>query len=465
MTSDQRAALRPGRWGALLSMLVLGACGAPVSLDTRPASSSSTATSTSDATDDRTSSGLGSTTSPTSTDLPGVDLPGPGRPGTCPEDCELTLSEAWSWEEGPDDLDPPPTERQISATIRAPNDALVVAENHDGVPWLTRISDAGVVLFSRSIAELDGCNFGQGCEVTDLSITESGRLIVVAQSDITPDLSALHIGQFDLFLATFYWTNWFPLAAYVPDQRPRVGSTFVIDSTRNGVLVVESNEFGNPFTTEALELFIIEESFGLTRVFIDSQPYGDRAWQPWGAMTDDGGIAVALTDTTGARDQGYLVWLDPLDQQPVEVEPLPRPADLVTRGSGYDVLTVGHAAVSQQQVSVYVSRAQPGLPLDWVHTAALPSTSASVPALTIDSAGRAIVATRVTGTEPEDTAIVLSRLDLSGKPEWTTTFPLATDPSERPVFVDADSTDALMLSTLVQGRLHVAKYQQDCRCE
>lgn len=466
MTGDRRGALRPGRWRALLGVLGIGACGAPVSLDTRPASSSSTATSTTDGTDDGTSSGPGAMTSPPSTDLLGADLPAPGRPGTCSADCELTLNEAWSWEEGPDDLDPPPTERQISATIQASNDALVVAERHDGLPWLTRISDAGVVLFSRPIAtELDGCGFGTGCEITDLFITETNKLMVVAESNIAPEFSALQIGQFDLFQATFDWSNWFGLSSYLPDERPRVGSTFAIDSNRTGVLVVESNEFANPFTSEALELFIIEEAFNLTRVFIDSQPYTGSTWRPWGAMTDDGAIAVALTDTTGAQDDGYLVWLEPLDLQPVEVEPLPRPADIVMRGSGYDVFTVGHAAVSQQQVSAYVSRAQPGLPLDWVHTAALPSTSASAPALAIDSAGRAIMATRVTDTEPEDTALMISRLDLDGTPEWTTTLPLAADASARPVFLDADSTDALTISTLVQGRLHVAKYQQDCQCD
>lgn len=465
MAHDQRILRNiAGLAGLAAAAGLLGpACGPGTSLDAQtPAGSSTTGLTTGDTALVDTSDSHRPDPADTSSgpDLPGPDLPDPDPPGSCPADCELVLSEVWRWDEDPASVDPPPAERRITELVRTLNDAIVIAEVRDGLPWLTRVSKSGTLLWSRSLQSEFGC---LSCEITGMVATEDGKLLVAAGGEFGPSFPVVLIGKLELSRGNFEWSNWDFLSQFTVHS-PRTGSLFVFDEVYSGVLVIESNYYGDPYTTEALELFLFETAFFSDRFFIDSQPYSEQPWRPLGRRTADGAIAVALTDTAGSQADGYLVWLDPIEKQPIEVELLPSPADDLVLGASYDALTVGHDAASTRQLSVYVSRAPSSLPLDWVHTQTVPTTSASAPALAVDGTGRPIVATRITGPDPEDAALSLSRLALDGIPEWTTTLPLATDASARPVRLVVDSLDAIELVTLVDGRLHVEKRQQDCQC-
>ncbi|MCA9705037.1 MAG: hypothetical protein KDK70_04195 [Myxococcales bacterium] len=438
------------------ALAMLMACGSLVSLDPpEPSSSGSTATGSSGTSTSTSADGSTTVTPADSTTAATPDLP---PPGSCPQGCALELNQVWSWDAEPLPADPLPVERSISAIVRTLDDEFVIADHRDGQPWISRVTNDGVELWSIP-ADLS-CD----CRITSLAITDDGQLLVGAEGTFFGRTNVFAIARYDLFLPSLEWLTWDILYQFT-EHPPRVGSIVTIDDAFVGLLVVEADIFGDPTTHETLELLLFQERSFWSRFPIDSQPYSEVAWRPLGRTTPNGGLVVGLTDTSGSQDDGYLVWLGPGGAAPIAVEPLPSPPEAMDLGAGWTTFVAGHERSSPREVSLHVSRTLSVLPLDWTHTESIPTTSDRTPALVADCEGGAIAALRVTTGPTEPPALALVRVADDGSLSGSTTLPIPADAAAQPVFLALDSKDDLMIATLVEGELHLEKHSRGCQCD
>lgn len=430
------------------------ACGPTVSLDASPpraSSSSGDAPVSSSADTQGTSGSTGSTQASTAADDDPIDDL-PPLPGECAPGCEVDLPITWTWD---DEVSDP--EQWLSTMLALPDGGWVVATSLLGFPQLTKITAEGELAWSVP-ASLD-CN----CEILDLALYPSGKLAVLGQGSFDSFYQVLALGRFDLQTQDFEWKAWDTIYGtnVIP---PTVGSVIPLDDVYTVMLVTEASEFSRWSSQEWIEIFVYENEYAANYVVLDSKTIDTPSPPPRGRGLSDGSVVMTLPDPNEA--QSYVVWLDREDLLPFDGVLVPGVPEAMAERLDDELVMAGHLDFSSQQVILQASGVSHG-EQPWVFSDGVLTTTSSAPALTVDSSGSAIVAMHATAGTPEDPrggTVQLVRLR-DGTEVWSTSIPLSLQTSSHPVAIDATVDDGLVLAGIVDGRLHLERREQTCRCD
>lgn len=445
--------------GAASGLVATLACGPAVSLDAAVPLGSSSGTAGGSTGNGTQSSGDSGNVDTTTTSEPPSDLPPSPLPGECPPGCEVDLPLTWTWEDEAIAPDPLPQERRLTAMITMPDGGWVVAEQRDGLSWLTRVEPDGSL--GWSVLAALSCD----CEIVDLALYPSGQLAVLGEGTLDDFYSMLVFGRFDPGSQTFAWKTWDVIygTEAVP---PRVGSVIPIDEIYTAVIVIEAGWSDIGYDEEWTEIYYYENDYISNYHEIDSRLVSATVGPPpRGVRLSGGELAVALPDYNDRA--GYMVWLGAGQLDPIDAEIVPFVAEAMALGADDAVMLTGQKEVSPQQVVLQVASASRAHSDSWAFSTGVLTTSPSTPAVAVDAAGSAIVALRTTaGTpeEPSDPSVELMRLH-QGSPVWSTSVPMAVEDAPRPIAIASTDDDGLVLAGIVDGHLHLERREQDCRCE
>ncbi len=459
--TPRNGAARPAWWLSLLAV----ACVPGQSLDT-PAgieSSSGGAPST-DPTTAASQSTSGTDDGELPPDVP-ADVP---DPVACPADCDPTPAVDWTWDEEPEPAgpgDPPASGQRELVTIvntpgLAPSDrAVFVAENRDGVPWLTRIDLDGTYQWS---VQIDTTCF---CRVVSVTVDEfTGQLMFSGIENLEP-AGLMVLGRFNPSFADTAWVG-FNSLNFAKDAMPRVGPHLAVNGVLSVVVLLEDDaSFGSP-PGEHLELQLFE-NFGsiLAAYSIDTQAPTNDPHAPVGATNDGETFAIAYPSWTGASVEGYVIWAK-ADSSPVmDAQLLPSAPDAVLTDASKRTVIAGHRETEPGRSELWVTERTPLSPHGWSTVAEFQTTTVQPASLGATTTGDIYVAARV-DLHPELPGTVhLQHIDASGEPQWAVELPGLADPGLRSMVMTVDSQDGVAIATLVDGRLHVERREPSCQCD
>lgn len=465
------------RWTGSAALVVASAmglasgCGSTTSLDL--GAPPSTGTSTTDASnpgtptsaDASTTTGSG-TPSDVPVDVP-ADLPDLPLPGSCPAACEVELPLVWSWEDEPllepppDPLDPTDTQgRRLSAMTWAPDGTLLVADRRSGEPWLTRTTRDGALIWSLPF------HFDCECEIVELGFSTSGQLVVLGEGladwgSTWFELSSYFLSSDDI---DFLWRQGAPL--YGSPERPgRVGSLAALDDDFIAVLVVQTGLDGDVIEKDWYEVRSFAAGSAQDLWQVDTQLATAAPRRPRGIALPRGEMAMSVQGSVGQGD--YVVWARGWYDVGAASE-LAGPVDAMAAGLEASIVTAGIDRTAPRGPVLHVASLPHEEPPAWIHALDVPAPGVGAPALAMDGAGNAYVAVRTTtDASDDDAALMLMRFAPDGTPVWTTSLPLPVSEAPIPValsLADDDDQD-LVLAAIVDGRLHLERREQGCRCD
>lgn len=447
---------RHGRAGAgALGLLLASGCGSTVSLDanatTTTGSSSTTGTTSAGS---HTTEGSSSSEGDAPPDVPTPDVPGipPLPPGACPAECAVELPLVWAWEER---LPPAASERRVSAMVRALDGSLVVAERRDGEVWLTQVEANG------SFAWTAPMSLGCDCEVVDLAIGRDGELVLLGEGSVGNGIQILVLGNYLLLGFTAPIENWmtWDIIYGTPERDPRVGSVIPLDDGGVAVLVVEVAT--DPLVKDWFQIYYYALGTQQSLSLVDTQLAADAPRRPRGVALPDGRLAMTLPRTSAASPGDYVLFVHPVEGGVSEIEGLPGPADVIAEGLDGAVVVAGTLWGPPAQPVLHAA----GLPLAdppaWTLATEVPTSTTHAPVVAVDAEGSATVALWT----PREAAVALWRLAADGTPVWSTTLPLAASDSPLPVALSLAHDGDLVLAAIVDGRLHLERREQGCRCD
>lgn len=451
-----------------LGLVLAAGCGPPLSLDASGTTGSSATGSTGASTHGSADTAAEDDAPPP--DVPTMDVPEPRLPpGECPAGCAVELRLAWAWDEErrpPGDPPVPPVpgaEERLSAMIRALDGSFVVATQRDGGPWLTRVDRDGGLVWSVPLP----LEFGS--EIVDLALHPSGKLAVLAEGIINA-YQLLVLARVDPSTPSIE-TQGVSIINGTENRPARAGSVMPLNEEQGetAVLVVESGVTIDGAEQDAIRILYYYGSRIVAYRTIDTQLASAPPRRPKGALLTTGEIMITIPGTAGAGTDEYVVWLDPVSLYPLESEPLPGPADAVAVGPDGALVVAGHTARSPAQGVLQAMGLPRKQPPAWLYSADVPTTTPSSPVVAVDARGHAYVALRTTAGTPDapgEAAVALMRLAADGTPLWSTTLPLASDPSAKPITLSlADDDVGLVLAAIVDGHLHLERREQGCRCD
>lgn len=453
------------RWTGSAALVVATAlelasgCGSTASLDVGPPPS--TGMSTTDApnagaptsADDSTTTG-----SETPSDVPIADLPDLPTPGSCPAACEVELPLVWSWEDDPTNDTPG---RRLSAMMWAPDGTLLVADLRNGEPWLTRSTRDGALVWSLPFY------FECDCEIVELGFSTSGQLVVLGEgvADWGPtwfELAGYFLGRDDL---DFLWRQGAPL--YGSPERPgRVGSLAALGNDFIAVLVVETGLDGDVIEKDWYEIRSFAAGTAQDLWQVDTQLATTPPRRPRGLALPRGEMTMSVQGSVSQGD--YVVWARGWYDVAAASE-LAGPVDAMAVGLEASIVTAGIDRTAPRGPVLHVASLPHEEPPAWIQTLDVPAPGLGAPALAVDGTGSAYVALRTMtdATSDDDAALMLMRLAPDGTPVWNTSLPLPVSEGPIPValsLADDDDQD-LVLGAIVDGRLHLERREQGCRCD
>lgn len=451
------------RWTGSTALVVASAlglasgCGSPTSLDL--GAPPSTSTSTTDASSTGTPTSADATTATTGSDAPSdvpADLPDLPLPGSCPAACEVELPLVWSWEDDPTDTQG----RRLSAMTWAPDGTLLVADRRNGEPWLTRSTRDGALVWSLPF------HFDCDCEIVELGFSTSGQLLVLGEglADWGPtwfELSGYFLRRDDI---DFLWRQGVPL--YGSPERPgRVGSLVPLGDDFIAVLVVESGLDGDVIEKDWYEIRSFAAGSAQDLWQVDTQLATAPPRRPRGIALPRGEMAMSVQGSVSQGD--YVVWARGWYDVEAASE-LAGPVDAMAASLEASIVTAGIDRTAPRGPVLHVASLPHEEPPAWIQAIDVPAPGVGAPALAVDGAGSAYVALRtMPDTSDDDPALLLLRFAPDGTPVWTTSLPLPVSEAPIPValsLADDDDQD-LVLAAIVDGRLHLERREQGCRCD
>lgn len=439
--------------------LLLGSgCGATVSLDAigTAATGSSSTTGTTSTGSHTTTHGSSASESDAPPDVPTPDVPGPPPPppGACPAECAVELPLVWAWDER---LPPTTSERRVSAMVRTVDGSLVVAERRDTQVWLTQVEADGS--FAWTAPMVLGCD----CEVVDLAIGKDGELVLLGEGSVGNGVQILVLGNYLLLGFTAPLENWmtWDIVYGTLERDARVGSAIPLDDGGVAVLVVEVGLTPEPLVKDWFQVYYYALGTQQSLSLLDTQLAADPPRRPRGVALPDGRIAMTLPSSGAASTGDHVLFVHPVQGHVSGIEGLPGPADVIAAGLDGAVVVAGTLPGSPAQRVLHAA----GLPLAdppaWTLATDVPTTAAHAPAVVVDAEGSATVALWT----PREAELALWRLAADGTLVWSTTLPLAASDSSLPVALSLAHDGDLVLAAIVDGRLHLERREQACRCD
>ncbi|MEX1369220.1 MAG: hypothetical protein AB1Z98_39190 [Nannocystaceae bacterium] len=451
-------------------VLALGAaaCGELVSLDAPSVDASDAADTVDVTTAPSTSSATESSTAspdPTSTDATGVapDLP-VDPPTTCDPGCEVELVSRWRWRAP--SLQVPNTKgsRSLTGLARLFNDGLLVAEQRGDRIWISNLASDGQEQWT-SLLELF-CD----CTLVDLAQSPLGDVVFTAEGSsggFTPLMVVGRFGGGDLGSAWFEWV----FLSGTPERQPRVGS--VVPRVANfggrgatGAMLIEP-DLSTP-DREIVRMFVFDVFVSIIDLTnIDFQWATDPRHRPLGIELGSADLAVAFPAFDGDQDRGYVVWLQPGSYQARDAQPLPGISDDLAVGADGRLIVVSHLQRTPEQLELHVASLAPDLPPSWEASHGVWTEWAGPARLAVDAQGRTYLAVpRLQGDGDElELGIELLSFEDDGRLRFRTAVPMVAEPGSHPVELAVTGEGSIVLAATVNGRVQVEAFEQGCTCE
>lgn len=442
-------------------------CGSTTSLDLGAPPSTSTSTTDAPSTGTPTSADASTTSgSDTPSDVPVADLPDLPPPGSCPAACEVELPLVWSWEDEPL-LEPPPDPpdltdppgRRLSAMTWAPDGTLLVADLRNGEPWLTRSTRDGALVWSLPF------HFECDCEIVELGFSTSGQLVVLGEGVADWGPTWFEVAGYFLSLddIDFLWRQGVPL--YGSPERPgRVGSLVPLGDDFIAVLVVETGLDGDVIEKDWYEVRSFAAGSAQDLWQVDTQLATAPPRPPRGIALPRGEMAMSVQGSVSQGD--YVVWARGWYDVAAASE-LAGPVDAMAAGLEASIVTAGIDRTAPRGPVLHIASLPHEEPPAWIQALDVPAAGVGAPALAVDGAGSAYVALRTMPDASDDAALTIMRFAPDGTPVWTTSLPLPVSEAPIPIALSlaADDDQDLVLAAIVDGRLHLERREQGCRCD
>jgi hypothetical protein len=467
----------PGRAGLGVLVGALGAwlasgCGSAVSLDDRLPEASGSSSTTAAASTEAPPSAVDTVDVPPP-DLPIGDVPPLPPPEVCPAECTVELPLVWTWESEPLPARRPPDdppdlpdggagapERRLAGMVRALDGSFVVGENLGTEPWLTRVDRDGALVWSTYFDLV--CD----CALVELALTPEGNLMVAGEGAFGGgNLTYLSVlsasvgpsGAIPYWLALdVLWGSF---------ERPgRAGSLLPLGGDAAAVLVVETGLDGDELEKDWFEVYYYVSGAQEGAWLLDTQLATTPPRRPRGVPLPRGELTTTLPGGAGLGD--YVAWVAPWSSFVTAIEPLPGPVDAMVAGPDAAIVAAGVERAADAPPLLRVAGLPHEEPPAWIHAVELPAGTSGAPALAAGADGSAYVALRVADEQSDEPAVSLLRLHPDGSPAWSTSVPLPASDSPTPVALSlADDGDDLVLAAVVDGRIHLERREQGCRCD
>jgi len=370
----------------------------------------------------------------------------------CDPECAAVLLDTWTHEGDPGD-------QIVSEMIRAADGSIVLGVKRGAGGFrLLRLSDRGELAWS--VAPQLPCTV---CELVDLDVLPSGDLILSATATDINEPPAAIVARFDIDRGGLVWVRSFELSSGSVASS-RAGSVAVLDENRILQLRVDAfsdseslllQEVDGDGTTRYQRTLIAQAGTGQAPIFAVAGPQGDVvvAYPWWDEIPElRAAVVRAVPSNYGVISMIELpVLLDDL-----AVDSVGRRIELA-HGEGSDTVTL-----------LVTSRGAAD-PERWTRSLPLVSTSSTRPTLAIGPDDDVYVAARTTPRTVASSFFVVElsvvRWSADGELRYQGTVPLDMMAVDDPLEMVVDDDDGLIVGTVVQGRLHVGRYEQACACE
>lgn len=427
----------------LLSATV--ACpGATTSLDTSPNASPATETTSAVAS----STGLGQSADDTMGGEPPLVI--------CAEECTPLLQSSWTYE-GPSD------HYVVTELLRDADGSLWLGtQRAGGKIGLSQLSATGELVWSA----MPGLPC-EPCELTDIALHPSGDVLLSATQPAGVGPPQALVARLDVTTRELLWVRSLTLGTAQSSTRPRTGALVVLDEDR--ILQLRVNVSGEEELVDVLDL----DADGTLQAqrYISVHPGTSSEWPPLGERGAGGEPVLAYMgwDAELERAQPTTSRLLLPNYSILSQMPLALPLDdLAVDGAGRRLELMRSRGTDS--ITLLLTSRRSSDPERWSTSLPLLSTSSTRAALALGPDDDVYVGARTTPRlAPGETAVSVSldvaRWSSEGRLRWQATRSLDMMATFDPIELAVDEDDGVIVATVIQGRLHVVRYEQACACE
>ncbi|MCA9652971.1 MAG: hypothetical protein H6712_25320 [Myxococcales bacterium] len=402
------------------------------------------------------------------------DEPEPTGPLLCAPGCRMIPSVDWAYEGAPDPMELEPGTHWIPALLREPDGGITVAEQRRSWATLHRLDPAGTLQWNRALPL--PCDL---CELGDLSRHPSGDLLLGAAGHVIDGELALLAARYDPQADVVVWSRALPLAP-LDGATSRSGSIVAVSDAEVVQLVLE----GIPELPSNQSAEVVVYGLGgevLERVVLGVQTLQTRRWPLLARPSPQGDLAVALPRGTDSSPYGQLARMEAPLWIFLGALSRPEPLDDLEVDERDHLLTLSHAFDGDHTYLLLDDRAELEPEARWVATLAIESTAESRADLARGPDGDLYTAVRVTrqvelppdpdaedepGPQAEPlVGLSLARWTSQGELRWSTTVLMDVAEGPRPVALEVDEDEGLLVATVAGGRLRAERWEQRCECE
>lgn len=434
----------PGSWSWLGIGLLGGglswACSGPTTSLDAPATTTAVAAETTAAT--------GSSSDEGSTGEPPLVL--------CAPECLPLLQPTWSYEG-------PGGHHAVVELLREPEDGTLWLglQQNQGVVGVARLSGEGELDWTVSLGL--PCS---PCELTGLAQLPSGDLVLSATEPLGDGPAQALVARLDVEARALAWVRSVTLTAE-GGARVRAGEVVVLADDRIALPRVDG--YGDEEAIDVLD-FDAEGTLRSQR-FMLTQRRSSSGWP-----------LVAARGLGGELLLGHAWWNEELERMQAASSRLLPPRystlsrvpllltldDLAIDGAGRRLELA--RSDGSETITLLVTSRRGSDPERWSASLPLLSTSSTRATLAVGPDDDVYVAARTTPRlSPSDPAVTtmlaVARWSPDGRLRWQAARPLDMMATVDPVELAIDDDDGIVVGTVLEGHLHVVRYEQRCACE
>lgn len=374
----------------------------------------------------------------------------------CSEECTPHLRPSWSYE-GPEG------HRTVVEMLRDSDGSLTLGTQQlHGTVGVTRLTATGELEWAVNPGM--SCH---DCQLTDIALHPSGDVLLSATEPASmgaPPLSL--VARFDVATRELVWVRSLTMSPTL-SGRPRTGELVVLDDDRIVQVRVDGHD-----DIESIEVIDLdaEGTMRWERTVL-SQPQSGDDWPPLAVRGVGGDLVLghAWWDSEAERMQAASSRLLPPLYSSLSRLPLTLTLDdLVVDAAGRRIELA--RSDGTETITLRVTSRRGSDPERWSSSLPLLSTANARAALAVGPDDDVYVAARTTPRlAPDEPSVVVSldvaRWTADGQLRWSATRPLDMMATSDPIELVVDEDDGVIVGTVIEGQLHVARFEQACACE
>lgn len=406
------------------------------------------------------------------------DEPALPDPAWCEPGCRITLPVRWSYEGVPDSGEVEPGSHYVPGLLREADGGVTVAEQRRRWATLHGLDATGALRWNRPLPL--PCD---ECELDGVSRHPSGDLLLGAAGNVIDGDFAILTGRYDPEADVLRWAS---THAIEPGT---------VSPSRSGDVVALSDSLVLQLFLQGDIEFVGSQSIGvlvygadgelLEREWLETQTAQTVRWPLLLRPSSADELVVAIPRGSASSPYAQLGRMEAPLWSPSGTLSLPEPLDDLEVDDRGHTLTLSHTFDGDRMHLLLDDRAGLEPQPRWVATLAVASVEQSRADLAIGPDGDLYTAVRTAqrlelpdggegdgGDDGEDApspeplvGLALARWTSQGELRWSTTVLMDVALGPRPVAIEVDDDEGLLLATVAGGRLRVERWQQQCECE